>query len=104
MNATLLEMSPKIQSLLGYSIHPPFMVHADGRHPAKQLDPAFVGRAYDHALLDALPPGADPCGENGEFHTFVHDGPGFSAPIAVETGERVERDGFWFADVVPADA
>jgi len=67
----------------------------------KQLDPSFAGRAFDHALLDELPEGVDPCGENGEFHSFVWDGPEFAAPIAIEVGEVVERDGFVFADVVP---
>ncbi len=67
-----------------------------------QLDPAFAGRAYDAALLDALPPGVDPCGENGEFHTFVHAGPIFAAPLAVRVGEVVMRDGFVYADVLPA--
>ncbi len=67
----------------------------------QQLDPAFAGRAYDAALLDALPPGVDPCGENGEFHTFVHAGPIFAAPLAVRVGEVVMRDGFVYADVLP---
>jgi diphthamide synthase (EF-2-diphthine--ammonia ligase) len=52
----------------------------------------------------ALPDGVDPCGENGEFHTFVTDGPGFSAPIPVTAGEVVHRDGFSFADLLPAGA
>lgn len=65
------------------------------------LDPSFAGRPYDKALLADLPPGVDPCGENGEFHTFVHAGPVFDAPIAVATGERVERDGFVYCDIVP---
>jgi len=69
---------------------------------AKQLDPGFVGRAFDDALLAALPPGVDPCGERGEFHTFAHAGPMFAAPIAVVPGEIVERDGFAFADLIPA--
>jgi diphthamide synthase (EF-2-diphthine--ammonia ligase) len=47
------------------------------------------------------PPGADQCGENGEFHRFVYDAPAFSRPIAVGAGEVVERDGFVFADVLP---
>jgi uncharacterized protein (TIGR00290 family) len=64
-----------------------------------QLDPGFVGRAFDQALLDGLPAGVDPCGERGEFHTFVHAGPMFARPLAVRVGERVERDGFHFADV-----
>lgn len=67
----------------------------------KALSPEFVGRRYDAHLLTDLPESVDPCGENGEFHTFVADGPGFEAAIAVTIGERVERDGFWFADVVP---
>lgn len=66
------------------------------------LDASFAGRAYDAELLYDLPPHVDPCGENGEFHTFVHDGPVFAAPIAVTTGERVERDGFVYADILPA--
>jgi len=65
-----------------------------------QLDPAFVGRRFDEALLAELPTGVDPCGENGEFHTFVHAGPVFEAPIAVELGEAVMRDGFAFQDLL----
>jgi len=67
-----------------------------------QLDPAFAGRAYDAAFLDDLPAGVDPCGENGEFHTFVHAGPIFAAPLHVRVGEVVMRDGFAYADVEPA--
>jgi len=67
----------------------------------RQLDARFAGRAYDHALLDELPAGVDPCGENGEFHTFVHDGPVFRAPVRLAPGEVVERDGFVFADLLP---
>lgn len=66
------------------------------------LDASFAGRAYDAELLADLPPTVDPCGENGEFHTFVHAGPIFAAPIAVTTGELVERDGFAYRDIVPA--
>ena len=69
--------------------------------PSK-LEKSFAGRDYGQELLDALPPGIDPCGENGEFHTFVYDAPVFSRPINVQTGEVVERDGFVFADVLPA--
>jgi uncharacterized protein (TIGR00290 family) len=65
----------------------------------RQLPARFAGRTFDDALLAELPDGVDPCGENGEFHTFVWDGPGFSSPIAIETGEVVERDGFVFCDV-----
>jgi uncharacterized protein (TIGR00290 family) len=64
-----------------------------------QLDPSFVGRRFDAALLDALPESVDPCGERGEFHTFAHAGPMFERPIEVEMGEQLLRDGFWFADV-----
>jgi uncharacterized protein (TIGR00290 family) len=67
----------------------------------RRLDRRFAGRAYDDALLDELPAGVDPCGEHGEFHTFVHDGPVFRAPVAVAPGEVVERDGFVFADLLP---
>jgi len=66
-----------------------------------QVDRSFAGRDFDQALLDSLPPGVDPCGENGEFHTFVYDAPVFSRPIAVRMGEVLERDGFVFADVLP---
>ena len=65
----------------------------------KKLDKSFAGREFDEKFLDALPPEVDPCGENGEFHTFVYDAPVFASPIGVETGEIVERDGFVFADV-----
>jgi uncharacterized protein (TIGR00290 family) len=65
------------------------------------LPASFAGRAFDEALLRDLPPGVDPCGENGEFHTCVTAGPMFAHPIAVTSGAVVERDGFVFADVVP---
>jgi uncharacterized protein (TIGR00290 family) len=65
------------------------------------LDGDFVGRRYDEQLLAELPPGVDPCGENGEFHTFVHAGPIFAQPIDCEIGRVVERDGFVFCDLVP---
>ena len=61
----------------------------------------LVGRRWDASLLAELPKGVDPCGEHGEFHTFVSDAPGFRAPIEHELGEVVERDGFGFADLVP---
>ena len=66
--------------------------------PAR-LDARFAGREFDEALLDELPDGIDPCGENGEFHTFVYDAPIFEGRIDVTTGEIVERDGFVFAEV-----
>jgi uncharacterized protein (TIGR00290 family) len=68
---------------------------------AKVLDPSFAGRQLDEAFFRDLPPSADPCGENGEFHTFVFDGPVFHSPIPVRTGEVVNRDGFVFCDLLP---
>jgi uncharacterized protein (TIGR00290 family) len=68
-----------------------------------QLDPSFVGRAFDDDLLRDLPEAVDPCGERGEFHTFVWNGPGFTSPIPVRPGEVVIRDGFVFCDVVSSD-
>jgi uncharacterized protein (TIGR00290 family) len=68
----------------------------------RKLPSEFAGRVFDSALLRDLPTTVDPCGENGEFHTFVTAGPMFHAPIAVRTGEVVSRDGFVFADVLPA--
>jgi uncharacterized protein (TIGR00290 family) len=70
----------------------------------RQLDGAFVGRAWDAVLLAELPGSVDPCGERGEFHTFCHAGPMFDAPIGVRTGARVDRDGFCFMDVEPLRA
>ena len=67
----------------------------------KHLDPSFVGKEIDESFLDRLPPGVDPCGENGEFHTFVYDGPIFQQPIRFRAGEPVERDSFWFCDLLP---
>jgi uncharacterized protein (TIGR00290 family) len=68
----------------------------------RALDPSFVGRPYDERLLSELPPDVDPCGENGEFHTFVSDGPIFAEPIPCEKGGIVEREGFVFCDLIPA--
>ena len=70
------------------------------------LDPtrtpaSLAGRRFDAALLRELPAHVDPCGENGEFHTVVTQGPMFSAPIGVSIGQTVERDGFVFTDVIP---
>jgi uncharacterized protein (TIGR00290 family) len=64
----------------------------------KQLPATFAGREFDDALLRDLPVSADPCGERGEFHTCVHDGPMFNAPLPLEAGEILERDGFVYAD------
>ncbi len=65
----------------------------------RQLDPAFAGRVFDADFLADLPDGVDPCGENGEFHTFASAGPMFREPLAVTPGDVVERDGFVFADL-----
>jgi uncharacterized protein (TIGR00290 family) len=67
----------------------------------RRLDASFAGRDYDAAFLDDLPPGIDPCGENGEFHSFVHAGPCFDRPVPCRVGEHVLREGFVFADLVP---
>ncbi|MDO8264280.1 MAG: ATP-binding protein [Gallionella sp.] len=58
----------------------------------------FAGRELTPELLESLPSSIDPCGENGEFHTFVFDGPMFTQPLDIEMGEVVTRDGFVFAD------
>jgi uncharacterized protein (TIGR00290 family) len=68
----------------------------------KHLPQEFVGRRYDATLLGDLPPGVDPCGERGEFHTFCTAGPMFAGEIAVKTGQTVSRDGFCFIDLLPA--
>jgi uncharacterized protein (TIGR00290 family) len=65
-----------------------------------QLDSSFAGRPFDQQLLNDLPAAVDPCGENGEFHTFVHAGPIFSEPVAYELGSVVTRDGFTFCDLL----
>jgi uncharacterized protein (TIGR00290 family) len=64
----------------------------------RKLPASFAGRDFDAALLDDLPPEIDPCAERGEFHTCAYDGPMFAAPVPLEAGEIVERDGFFFAD------
>jgi uncharacterized protein (TIGR00290 family) len=66
----------------------------------RRLDGSFAGRWLDASFFADLPAGVDPCGENGEFHTFVVDGPGFRHAIDVELGAKVERDGFVFADLL----
>lgn len=68
----------------------------------KQLDRAFLGRVFDAAFLDALPEGVDPCGEKGEFHSFVYAGPMFAQALPVARGKTMERDHVVFIDVVPA--
>jgi len=70
----------------------------------RQLDRTFAGRSFDRDLLAALPRHVDPCGENGEFHTFASAGPMFRAEVPVTVGEIVDRDGFVFADLLPQTA
>ncbi len=67
---------------------------------SKQLDGSFAGRRFDRDFLSDLPEGVDPCGENGEFHTMVVDGPMFNHRLAVRPGEVVDREGFIFADFI----
>lgn len=66
----------------------------------RKLDRSFAGRAFDQELLNDLPPGVDPCGENGEFHSFACAGPMFTGAIKLATGDIVDRDGFVFADLM----
>jgi uncharacterized protein (TIGR00290 family) len=66
----------------------------------KVLPPSFAGRELDDSFFRDLPPNADPCGENGEFHTFVFDGPIFQSPIPIRAGEVINRDGFVFCDLL----
>ncbi|MGC8761910.1 MAG: ATP-binding protein [Bryobacteraceae bacterium] len=68
-----------------------------------QLDRKLAGAELTLETVDALPAQVDPCGENGEFHTFAVAGPMFPRPLEVRTAKVVERDGFIFADLVPAD-
>jgi len=70
----------------------------------KQLPGSFAGRDFDAALLNDLPPEIDPCGERGEFHTCVNDGPMFAVPVNLEAGEIVDRDGFVYADFLERSA
>jgi len=69
----------------------------------RKLPAEFAGREWDAELLRELPSGVDPCGENGEFHTFAWAGPMFDGEISVVAGERVERDGFVYADLLGRD-
>jgi Diphthamide synthase len=77
----------------------PTELAASGHHDEFLHPTRFAGRAFNRSLLDELPAGVDPCGENGEFHTFVHAGPIFTAPIICTHGRTVERDGFVFCDL-----
>lgn len=69
----------------------------------KVLAPNFAGRLLDESFFRDLPGGVDPCGENGEFHTFVYEGPNFHLPVRIRPGEVVERDGFSFCDLLPGE-
>lgn len=66
----------------------------------RKIGKEFVGREFDENFLASLPEGVDPCGENGEFHSFVYAGPVFESPIPVKVGETVLRDNFYFADIM----
>jgi uncharacterized protein (TIGR00290 family) len=68
---------------------------------SKVLSPSFAGRQLDETFFADLPPNVDPCGENGEFHTFVFDGPIFAHPVEFRIGEVVQRDSFVFCDLLP---
>ena len=68
---------------------------------ARKIDVSFCGREFNRSFFSEIPKNVDPCGENGEFHTFVYDGPIFRSPIEITRGETVERDGFYFADLLP---
>jgi uncharacterized protein (TIGR00290 family) len=87
------------REMIGAGLHATLSV-VDTRH----LGASFAGRSFDAALLGELPPDVDPCGEKGEFHTFAHAGPMFTAPIPVETGDVVVRDPFVFIDLCPIRA
>ncbi len=69
----------------------------------EQLDPGYVGRAFDAELLEELPEEVDPCGERGEFHTLVWDGPMFGGCVPIEVGASIQRGGFWYCDVTLAE-
>lgn len=71
---------------------------------SRQLAPEFLGREFDEQFLRDLPESVDPCGENGEFHTFCYAGPHFEGQVSFRKGETVERDGFYFLDLIPGDA
>jgi uncharacterized protein (TIGR00290 family) len=68
---------------------------------SKMLDQSFAGRTIDEAFISSLPSHVDPCGENGEFHSFVFDGPNFSQAVKFSIGETVSRESFWFCDLLP---
>ena len=67
----------------------------------RKLSEHYVGRRMDKDFFDSLPADVDPCGENGEYHSFVYNSPNFSSMIPIKIGEKVLRDGFWFYDILP---
>jgi uncharacterized protein (TIGR00290 family) len=89
------------RALAGEMIDGGLVAHVACVDPSR-LDRTFAGRRFDRALLADLPPAVDPCGENGELHTFVSAGPMLRQAIGVRVGGSVERDGFVFADLMPA--
>jgi uncharacterized protein (TIGR00290 family) len=70
---------------------------------SRWLGKEFCGKEFDRSFLESIPPGVDPCGENGEFHTFTYAGPIFENEVPITKGEVVFRDGFYFADLLPRD-
>jgi uncharacterized protein (TIGR00290 family) len=90
------------RALAGEMIDGGLIAHVTCVDPSR-LDRTFAGRRFDRALLADLPPAVDPCGENGELHTFVSAGPMLRRAVGVRVGAVVERDGFVFADLLPAD-
>src|ERR1043165_10247740 len=66
---------------------------------SKTLDASFAGKTIDEEFISSLPANVDPCGENGEFHTFVYDGPNFARPVELALGETILREGFWLCDL-----
>ena len=66
---------------------------------SKTLDKSYVGKTIDDYFISSLPANVDPCGENGEFHTFVYDGPNFTQPVEFALGETTLREGFWLCDL-----
>jgi len=97
---------PCLREELTYGIQGPWVGWGHHRWlvivDTEQLDPSFVGRRFDAELLADLPAGVDPCGENGEFHTFVDSGPVFAAPIPVEPGELRDEGRFAYRDLLPS--
>jgi uncharacterized protein (TIGR00290 family) len=90
------------RALAGEMIDGGLVAHVTCVDPSR-LDRSFAGRRFDRALLADLPPAVDPCGENGELHTFVSAGPMLRQAVGVRVGGAVERDGFVFADLIPGD-